>query len=102
MGTPPDAVLRLVDRFSQDYKVFLSSDYKEEQLRAEFGQRTCRLRFLNPSFLNPFFTALGWEMDNALDTILTRNGEDTSFPHASHPFDDGGKARRAGWWVSLC
>ena len=50
MGTPPDAVLRLVDRFSQDHKVFLSSDYKEEQLRLEF--------------LNPFFTTLGWDMDN--------------------------------------
>ena len=33
MGTPaPDAVKRLVDRFDQDRKVFLSGDYKEEQL----------------------------------------------------------------------
>ncbi len=32
MGTAPDAVKRLVDRFDQDRKVFLSSDYKEEQL----------------------------------------------------------------------
>jgi len=46
----PDAVKRLVDRFDQDRKVFLSGDYKEEQLRLEF--------------LNPFFTALGWDMDN--------------------------------------
>ena len=59
MGTPPDARLRLVDRFSQDHKVFLSDDYKEEQLRAEF--------------LNPFFTALGWDMDGAMDAIRTRN-----------------------------
>ena len=37
MGTPaPDAVKRLVDRFDQDRKVFLSADYKQEQLRAEF------------------------------------------------------------------
>jgi len=51
MGTPvPDAVKRLVERFDQDRKVFLSADYKEEQLRLEF--------------LNPFFTALGWDMDN--------------------------------------
>jgi len=51
MGTPaPDAVKRLVDRFDQDRKVFQSGDYKEEQLRLEF--------------LNPFFTALGWDMDN--------------------------------------
>jgi hypothetical protein len=53
----PDAVKRLVDRFYQDRKVFLSADYKEEQLRAEFGQGPCRLRFLNP-----FFTALGWNL----------------------------------------
>jgi hypothetical protein len=32
VGTPPDALLRLVDRYSQDRKVFLSRDYKEEQL----------------------------------------------------------------------
>ena len=46
---PLDAVLRLVDRLSQDHKVFLSGDYKEEQLRAEEepevrkagGVRTC-------------------------------------------------------------
>ena len=51
MGTPPpDSVKRLVDRFDQDRKVFQSGDYKEEQLRLEF--------------LNPFFTALGWDMDN--------------------------------------
>jgi len=43
MGNAPDALLRLVDRFDQDRKVFLSGDYKEEQPRAEF--------------LNPFFTA---------------------------------------------
>jgi hypothetical protein len=46
----PDAVKCLVDRFDQDRKVFLSGDYKEEQLRLEF--------------LNPLFTALGWDMDN--------------------------------------
>ena len=49
MSTPaPDAVKRLIDRFDQDRKVFLSSDYKAEQLRIEL--------------LNPFFTALGWDM----------------------------------------
>jgi len=70
MGTPaPDAVKRLVDardmtalsdrgRGGQMSDIsdrvpspaFLSGDYKEEQLRAEF--------------LNPFFTALGWDVDN--------------------------------------
>jgi hypothetical protein len=58
MATAPDALLRLVDRFDSDRKVFQSGDYKEEQLRLEF--------------LNPFFTALGWDMDNALDTIRAR------------------------------
>ena len=37
MATPaPDAVRRLVDRFDLGRRVFLSGDYKEEQLRAEF------------------------------------------------------------------
>ena len=49
MGTPaPDAVKRLVDRFDQDRKVFLTPDYKKEQLRLEF--------------LNPFLTVPGWDM----------------------------------------
>jgi hypothetical protein len=49
VGTPaPDAVKALVDRFDQDRKVFLSADYKEEQLRAEF--------------LHPFFSAFGWDV----------------------------------------
>jgi hypothetical protein len=75
MGTPaPDAVKRLVDARDMtemsdisdrvpspaDRKVFLSGDYKEEQLRAEF--------------LNPFFTALGWALGRPhLDTIRARN-----------------------------
>jgi hypothetical protein len=46
----PDTLLRLVQRFERDRKAFQSGDYKEEQLRLEF--------------LNPFFTALGWDMDN--------------------------------------
>jgi len=50
MATAPETVKRLVDRFDQDRKVLLSGGYREEQLRAEF--------------LNPFFTALGWDMDN--------------------------------------
>jgi hypothetical protein len=42
MSTPaPDAVKRLVDHFDQDREVFLSGDYKEEQLRAEFLNGPC-------------------------------------------------------------
>jgi len=50
MGNAPDAVKRLVDRFDRDRKVFLSGDYREERLRAEFSQRTGRLRFPSPIF----------------------------------------------------
>jgi hypothetical protein len=32
-ASPPALVADLVERFSRDRKVFLSSDYKEEQLR---------------------------------------------------------------------
>ena len=52
-------VADLVERFSRDRKAFLSGDYKEEQLRAEF--------------LNPVFTALGWDVDNTIDMIPVRN-----------------------------
>jgi hypothetical protein len=77
----PKQVSDLVERFDRDRKVFLSPDYKEEQLRAELGQRTGRLRFLNP-----FFTALGWDMDDALDKILARHwGSVPLFPRGSIP-----------------
>ncbi|HTW90661.1 MAG TPA: hypothetical protein VMH22_03035 [bacterium] len=36
MGPAPHAVKRLVDQIDQNRKVFLSPDYKEEQLRATF------------------------------------------------------------------
>ena len=50
VASPPKQVVDLVEHFERDRKVLLSPDYKEEQLRAEF--------------LNPFFAALGWDMDN--------------------------------------
>jgi hypothetical protein len=38
MGTPPPKpVVELVERFERDRKVFLSPDYKEEQLRVSSG-----------------------------------------------------------------
>ena len=82
MSTTPDILLRLVDRFDSDRKacperaasdavrsrrVFPSSDYKEEQLRAEHGQRVCRLRLFCP-----FSAELGWNMNSTLDTLRTR------------------------------
>jgi len=75
MGSPaPDDVKRLVDlsacnaqadHFDQDRKVFLSPDYKGEQLRAEF--------------LNPFLTALEWDMEKTHDTILIGTCEVSPF-----------------------
>jgi hypothetical protein len=68
MGTPaPEGLLRLVEARDitelgpansdcvpspgiRAREILQSPDYKEEQLRLEF--------------LNPFFTALGWDMDN--------------------------------------
>jgi hypothetical protein len=109
MGTAPDAIKRRVDARDMtempdisdlvpspaDRKVFLSGDYKEEQLRAaflnspslltrhsDFVVRTClegvclvarRSDFGVWTLLSPFFTALGWDMDHVLDTVLARN-----------------------------
>jgi len=49
-ASPPTTVTDLVGQFERDRRVFLSPDYKEEQLRAEF--------------LNPFFESLGWDVSN--------------------------------------
>ena len=85
--TAPDAVKRLVDRFDRDRKVFLSPDYKEEQLRAEFlnGPRpTIRHSdFGVCTFPGPFFTALGWDGffgDAALVLCLTSRGQGNRVP----------------------
>ncbi len=46
----PDAVLKLCDTFADHRDHFRSGNYNEAQLRKEF--------------LDPFFSALGWDMDN--------------------------------------
>jgi hypothetical protein len=46
----PDTILRLVDRFDGGRSQYTGPAYNETQLRLEF--------------LNPFFVALGWDMDN--------------------------------------
>jgi len=77
MSTPaPDAVKRLVDRFDLSRKVFLSGDCKEEQLRLEF--------------LNPCFTALGWDMDN-------KQGLSETFKQVIHEES----IKVAGAWLAL-
>jgi len=48
--TAPKDVLRLVDRFQQNLDSYKSGKYNEAQLRTEF--------------LDPFFKALGWDLDN--------------------------------------
>ena len=67
-GPPPRSALTGIELFvmSPEFrKVFLSGDYKEEQLRLEF--------------LNPLFSALGWDIGETLDTILVRNMEVSLF-----------------------
>jgi len=46
----PDAVLELVERFARNRVQYLNPAYNETQVRREF--------------LDPFFTALGWDIDN--------------------------------------
>lgn len=48
--TTPKEIIKLVERFEQNREQYTSGNYKEEQLRLEF--------------LNPFFSALGWDIEN--------------------------------------
>jgi predicted type IV restriction endonuclease len=46
----PDVVLELVERFARNRAQYLNPAYNETQVRREF--------------LDPFFTALGWDVEN--------------------------------------
>ena len=46
----PNAILELVARFEEQLEAYKSGAYNETQLRREF--------------LDPFFKALGWDIDN--------------------------------------
>ena len=46
----PESVKKLIETFGNNIDFYKSDQYKEDQLRQEF--------------LNPFFKALGWDMDN--------------------------------------
>ncbi len=46
----PKEILRLIDQFERNLDSYKSGQYDEAQLRKEF--------------LDPFFKALGWDMDN--------------------------------------
>jgi hypothetical protein len=56
MGTPiskaPDTILALVERFDRQQQAYRSGQYNETQLRREF--------------LDPFWEALGWDVNNRL------------------------------------
>lgn len=47
---PPDTLKRLVEKFDENREQFTSPSYNEAQLRQEF--------------LDPFFGALGWDIEN--------------------------------------
>src|SRR5216683_6668491 len=48
--TTPLVITELVQRFDDNHEAYLSDAYKEAQLRQEF--------------VNPFFEALGWDVQN--------------------------------------
>ena len=48
--TVPKKVFELIERFDRSLKAYRSGQYKETPLRREF--------------IDPFFKALGWDMDN--------------------------------------
>ncbi len=50
MTAVPDVVKRLVERFDRNADTYKSPAYNETQLRIEF--------------VNPFWKALGWDVDN--------------------------------------
>jgi hypothetical protein len=50
LQTAPEEVIELVKNFKRNIKAYKNRNYKEEQLKQEF--------------LNPFFKALGWDVDN--------------------------------------
>ena len=46
----PDTVIDLVERFDRNHSAYRSDQYNEARLRIEF--------------INPFFEALGWDINN--------------------------------------
>jgi len=53
LSEAPEIIKKLVNKFDHNLAAYKSSDYKEEQLKQEF--------------INPFFKALGWDVDNESD-----------------------------------
>jgi hypothetical protein len=65
-ASPPALVVDLVERFDRDREVFLSPDYKEEQLRASSGPSPSirHSDFVIRASHDPFFESLGWDVSN--------------------------------------
>ena len=63
MGTAPDTVSRLVDRFDRDRRVFLSPGYKAEQLRIDSGPRPS-IRHSDSVIRTSPHQSLGWDVSN--------------------------------------
>jgi hypothetical protein len=61
--TVPDSVKRLVDHFDQNREVFLSGDYKEEQLRASSGS-SASIRHSSFVIRTSPHESLGWDVAN--------------------------------------
>ena len=76
-------VADLVERFSRDRKVFLSPDYKEEQLRAEF--------------LSLCFEWLGWDVDISLTWFVPELPDGTGNPNRRRRRE---MTHRTTWGVS--
>jgi len=54
MNKAPPEIMELVDKFERNIEAYKNPSYKEEQLKQEF--------------INPFFKALGWDVDNISGT----------------------------------
>jgi hypothetical protein len=93
-ASPPALVAELVERFERDRQVFLSPDYKEEQLRAEF--------------LNPFFESLGWDVSNkaglteVFKPVIQAADSSQITAHSLRPSDpDFGPSAASRWPLAL-
>jgi len=56
MPNPPEIIPRLIERFERNIETYRSPAFNETELRVEF--------------VNPFWMALGWDMDNKNDYAM--------------------------------
>ena len=79
---PPDKIKRLVDNFGDHREQYTSGSYNETQVRRDF--------------IDPFFGALGWDMDN-------REGLAEAYRHVIHEdaIKIGGTTQGTRLWLSI-